>query len=278
MTRGFDFTSYDFYSNRYQTELVTNIVDSMKMILEEDKREKQPLFLKISDNFLLNIAKRVVQEKRKTFLIGITGESASGKSTFVDWTVRACVKDKIDGIYTVIRCDDYFKDTSRELREAGSYEALFRTGFTFDTPEAINLALMKQHLIELKKGNTVVSPRYDFVTCESFPDGEVKKPAKILLTEGLYVLNEDIRDIIDVKVYVYTPLDVLKTRWYRRAASRGKTGLAADMQFRDVNKTAQEYIRPTLKIADVIINGLVEVDYIQRITDKISFELSVYFT
>ncbi len=269
MTRGFDFTSYDFYSNRYETELVTNIVDSMKMILEEDKREKQPLFLKISDNFLLNIAKRVVQEKRKTFLIGITGESASGKSTFVDWTVRACVKDKIDGIYTVIRCDDYFKDTSRELREAGSYEALFRTGFTFDTPEAINLALMKQHLIELKKGNTVVSPRYDFVTCESFPDGEVKKPAKILLTEGLYVLNEDIRDIIDVKVYVYTPLDVLKTRWYRRAASRGKTGLAADMQFRDVNKTAQEYIRPTLKIADVIINGLVEVDYIQRITDKI---------
>ena len=269
MTRGFDFTSYDFYSNRYETELVTNIVDSMKMILEEDKREKQPLFLKISDNFLLNIAKRVVQEKRKTFLIGITGESASGKSTFVDWTVRACVKDKIDGIYTVIRCDDYFKDTSRELREAGSYEALFRTGFTFDTPAAINLALMKQHLIELKKGNTVVSPRYDFVTCESFPDGEVKKPAKILLTEGLYVLNEDIRDIIDVKVYVYTPLDVLKTRWYRRAASRGKTGLAADMQFRDVNKTAQEYIRPTLKIADVIINGLVEVDYIQRITDKI---------
>lgn len=269
MTRGFDFTGYDFYSNRYETELVTNIVDSMKMILEEDKREKQPLFLKISDNFLLNIAKRVVQEKRKTFLIGITGESASGKSTFVDWTVRACVKDKIDGIYTVIRCDDYFKDTSRELREAGSYEALFRTGFTFDTPEAINLALMKQHLIELKKGNTVVSPRYDFVTCESFPDGEVKKPAKILLTEGLYVLNEDIRDIIDVKVYVYTPLDVLKTRWYRRAASRGKTGLAADMQFRDVNKTAQEYIRPTLKIADVIINGLVEVDYIQRITDKI---------
>lgn len=269
MTRGFDFTSYDFYSNRYETELVTNIVDSMKMILEEDKREKQPLFLKISDNFLLNIAKRVVQEKRKTFLIGITGESASGKSTFVDWTVRACVKDKIDGIYTVIRCDDYFKDTSRELREAGSYEALFRTGFTFDTPEAINLSLMKQHLIELKKGNTVVSPRYDFVTCESFPDGEVKKPAKILLTEGLYVLNEDIRDIIDVKVYVYTPLDVLKTRWYRRAASRGKTGLAADMQFRDVNKTAQEYIRPTLKIADVIINGLVEVDYIQRITDKI---------
>ena len=262
MTRGFDFTSYDFYSNRYETELVTNIVDSMKMILEEDKREKQPLFLKISDNFLLNIAKRVVQEKRKTFLIGITGESASGKSTFVDWTVRACVKDKIDGIYTVIRCDDYFKDTSRELREAGSYEALFRTGFTFDTPEAINLSLMKQHLIELKKGNTVVSPRYDFVTCESFPDGEVKKPAKILLTEGLYVLNEDIRDIIDVKVYVYTPLDVLKTRWYRRAASRGKTGLAADMQFRDVNKTAQEYIRPTL-------NGLVEVDYIQRITDKI---------
>ncbi len=74
---------------------------------------------------------------------------------------------------------------------------------------------------------------------------------------------------MDVKVYVFTPLDILKDRWYKRAESRGKTGIAADMQFRDVNKTAQQYIRPTMKVADVIINGLVAVDYIEIITDKI---------
>jgi len=128
---------------------------------------------------------------------------------------------------------------------------------------------MKEHLIDLKKGKAILSPRYDFVTCESAPDGEVKKPARILLNEGLYVLNEGLRDIMDIKVYVFTPLDILKDRWYKRAISRGKTGLAADLQFRDVNKTAQEYIRPTMKIADVVINGLVDVDYIETITDKI---------
>ena len=269
MIQNFELTNYNFYSKRYEMELITTIVDSLKQIIEEDMNQKQPLFIKISDNFIMNIARKVVQEKKKTFLIGITGESASGKTTFVDNTVKACVKDEIDGIYTVVRCDDYFKDTSKELREAGNYEKLFKTGFSFDTPEVINLKLMKEHLISLKKGDKIISPRYDFVTCESFMDGEVKKPAKIILNEGLYVLNENIRDIMDVKVYVFTPLDILKERWYKRAESRGKTGLAADLQFRDVNKTAQEYIRPAMKIADVVINGLVNIDYIEIITDKI---------
>lgn len=245
------------------------IVESLKQIIEEDKQERQPLFIKINDNFIMNLARKVVQEHKKTFLIGIAGESASGKTTFVDNTVKACVKDKIEGVYTVIRCDDYFKDTSKELREAGSYEALFKTGFSFDTPDVIDLELMKKHLIDLKRDKAIISPKYDFVTCESSPNGQIKKPARILLNEGLYVLNENVRDIMDVKVYVFTPLDVLKDRWYTRAASRGKTGLAADLQFRDVNRTAQEFIRPTMKIADVIINGLVEVDYIEIITDKI---------
>lgn len=123
--------------------------------------------------------------------------------------------------------------------------------------------------MELKQGKEVVSPRYDFVTCESKSDGDPKKPAKVILTEGLYVLNEGIRDIMDVKVYVFTPLEVLKDRWYKRAALRGKTGAAADLQFQDVNRTAQQYIRPAYQISDAVINGLVSQEYIQQITDKI---------
>ncbi len=269
MLKDYDLTGYDYYSSRRDMEIISNIVDSLKLILEEDSKQEQPLFLKISDNLIMNIARKVVQEKKRTFLIGITGESASGKTVFVDNTIKACVKDRTEGIYTVIRCDDYYKDTSKELREAGSYEALFKTGFSFDTPDVIDLDLMKSHLVGLKEGLTVRSPRYDFVTCESHPDGDEKKPAKVILTEGLYVLNEGVRDIMDVKVYVYTPLEVIKERWYKRAAGRGKTGKAADLQFADVNRTAQQYIRPTYQIADAVINGLVSQEYIQEITDKI---------
>lgn len=271
--KSFELTGYDYYSNRRDMEVISRIVDALKKVLEEDKYAVQPLFLRTSENLILNIARKVVQEKKKTFLIGITGESASGKTVFVDNTIKACVREKKDGIYTVIRCDDYYKDTSKELKEAGSYEELFKTGFSFDTPDAINLDLMKHHLEELKAGKTVVSPKYDFVTCESDPNGDVKTPAKVVLTEGLYVLNEGVRDIMDVKIYVFTPLEVLKDRWYRRAALRGKTGAAADLQFSDVNKTAQKYIRPNYEIADAVINGLVSQEYIRQITDKIFYAL-----
>lgn len=270
----FELTNYNFYSSRLDMELITNIVDALKEILEEDKKQEQPLFLKVADGFILNVARRVVQEKKKTFLIGITGESASGKTVFVDNTIEAVVREKKEGIYTVVRCDDYYKDTSKELIEAGSYDALFKTGFSFDTPDAINLDLMKKHLIALKNMETVVSPHYDFVTCVSDPNGDVKKPAKIILTEGLYVLNENMRDIMDVKVYVFTPIEVIKDRWYKRAVSRGKTGEAADLQFKNVNETAQHYIRPTYQIADCIINGMVDKEYIKVITDKIMRKLA----
>jgi len=270
----FRLTNYNFYSNRTDMELISTIVDSLKEILEEDKLQEQPLFLKVADDFILNIARKVVQEKKKTFLIGITGESASGKTVFVDNTIHAVVRDKKEGIYTVIRQDDYYKDTSKELQEAGSYDALFKTGFSFDTPEVINLELMKEHLIALKNLETVVSPKYDFVTCVSDPNGDIKKPAKVVLTEGLYVLNEEVRNIMDVKVYVFTPLDVIKDRWYKRAVSRGKTGEAADLQFKNVNETAQKYIRPNYQIADCIINGMVDKEYIKVITDKIMRKLA----
>ncbi|MCD8377841.1 MAG: hypothetical protein LUB59_03540 [Candidatus Gastranaerophilales bacterium] len=270
----FELTDYNFYSSNLDMDVISNIVECLKEIIDEDKKEKQPLFLHVKDGFILNIARKVVQEKKKTFLIGITGESASGKTVFVDNTIQACVKEKREGIYTVMRCDDYYKDTSKELLEAGSYEELFRSGFSFDTPDVIDLNLLREHLLCLKAGTAVVSPRYDFKTCVSDINGDIKKPAKVILTEGLYVLNEEVRDVMDVKVYVFTPLNVIKDRWYNRAASRGKTGKAADLQYADVNNTAQKYIRPNYEIADCIINGMVTQEYIQEITDKILNKLS----
>lgn len=274
MLETYDFTDYNFYSSSLNMNLISNIVECLKEILKEDSLEEQPLFLQVRDGFIMDIARKFVEEKKTTFLIGITGESASGKTVFVDNTVQACIKDNKSGIYTVIRQDDYYKDTSKELQEAGSYEELFKTGFSFDTPDVINLQLMKEHLLSLKAGNEVTSPHYDFKTCVSDAKGELKKPAKIILADGLYVLNEGIRDIMDVKVYVFTPLNVIKDRWYKRAASRGKTGVAADMQYEDVNRTAQKYIRPNYETADCIINGMVTQEYIQKITEKILTRLS----
>ena len=132
---------------------------------------------------------------------------------------------------------------------------------------------MKEHLLKLKNGEEIICPDYDFVTCASNPNGELKKPNKILLNEGLYVLNEGLREIMDVKVYVFTPFETIKDRWYKRAAIRGKSGKAADVQFANVNETAQTYIRPALEISDIVLNGVVSAEYISDITSRIYREI-----
>lgn len=269
LQNNFQLTSYNFYSKRHEMELITTIIESLKQIIEEDKKEKQPFFIKISDTFIMNLARKVVQEGKKTFLLGIVGESASGKTTLVNNMINVCLKNDMEGVYTVVRCKDYCKDISKQLEEAGSHENLLKAGFNFEAPEEVSLELMKEHLIDLKRGKTIVSPKHDFLTGASSLYGEVKKPARVILNEGLYVLNQELLDIVDIKIYVFTPLSIIRERWYKRAQYFGITGSAADLQFRAENKTAQEFIRPNLKIADIVLNGLASAEYIELITTRI---------
>lgn len=248
---------------------ISAILENIRSVIAKDKKQKQPLILRINEAFIFNIARKAISEKDSTFLMSIAGESASGKTTLVKNAAKACLKSETNNVYTVISCDDYYKDASKELNEAGSYERLFQSGFSFDTPDAIDLQLLREHLIKLKNGEKIYSPAYNFVTCESKKDAILKEPAKLILNEGLYVLHEKLRDIIDVKIYVYTPFEVIKERWFSRAASRGKTGAAADMQFHDVNQTAFRYIRPTMDIADVIINGMTSQAYIEEFIQEL---------
>ncbi len=245
---------------------VARILNNIREVIAKDREQKQPLILRINEAFIFNIARKALVDKNSTFLMSIAGESASGKTTLVKNTAKACLKSDTSDVYTVVCCDDYYKDASKELREAGSYEELFKSGFSFDTPDAIDLALMKEHLMTLKAGKAIRSPLYNFVTCESKKNMVLKKPAKLILNEGLYVLNECMRDIVDVKIYVYTPFEIIKERWYARAVSRGKIGKAADMQFHDVNQTAFRYIRPTMDMADIVVNGLTTQEYIEDMT------------
>ena len=248
---------------------ISRILENIREVIAKDRKQKQPLILRVNEAFIFNIARKAIAEKDSTFIMSIAGESASGKTTLVKNAAKACLKSEHNSIYSVICCDDYYKDASKELTEAGSYEKLFESGFSFDTPDAIDLDLMKEHLIQLKNKQEVKIPLYNFVTCESKKDTVLKKPAKLILNEGLYVLHEKLRDIIDVKIYVYTPFEIIKDRWFARATSRGKTGTAAQMQFHDVNQTAFRYIRPTMDIADVVINGMTTQEYIEDFINEL---------
>ena len=92
--------------------IVVKIVESIKKILEEDKKQKNPLFINVKESVIFNIARRALNEPGARFLIGIAGESASGKTTFVQNAIRSCIAEERTYLYTIVCCDDYYYDWS----------------------------------------------------------------------------------------------------------------------------------------------------------------------
>lgn len=195
---------------------------------------------------------------RKCLIIGIAGESASGKTTFIN-----TMRDNFN--CTVLSCDDYYKDTAKELREAGSFEELFKRGINFDVPAAYDFELMKKHIIALSQGCAISSPSYNFSTCEQILERQPKVASDIIFIEGLFALEKTFEDLLDLKIYVDTDPEIIKERWYKRAKSRGKTDADAHVQFATVKKEALKHIVPKKEIADIVISGSATVDYINSL-------------
>ena len=266
---GFAYTAPVFSEDSNNAYLAQQIEKRLKTILEEDMRSTQPIFINVKAGFIRKIALKIVSDPKARILIGVSGESASGKSTLAAKVLDICLSEKHKSLSTLITSDNYYKDASEKLKEAGSYEALFAQGFNLDEPQAVDLDLLKQDLIKIKNGEVIFTPEYNFFTIESIPHKIRKMPAKIILTEGLFVLEEKLREILDVSIYVHTPADIIKERWYKRAITRGKEGKAADMLFDIVNDGAQKYIRPYAKEADIVISGITSEDYIKEVAAKI---------
>lgn len=244
------------------------IAEDLQGIIDQDLESPNSLFIKIRDEFIDQLAQKIVNYPQKSIMVGVCGESASGKTTIAHRILNACVKENIPQKYTILAMDDYYHDTSRELESAGSYEALFASGFSFDSPEAFNLELLKEHMIFLAGKKQVYSPEYDFVTCRSISGKKPKQPARVILVEGLFALHPVLKEFLDVAVYVETPHNIIKDRWYKRAASRGKTGKAADMQFFNVNSEAKKHIRPAGESADIVVSGMISADYIEFMAEQ----------
>ena len=96
---------------------------------------------------------------------------------------------------------------------------------------------------------------------------EIKRLVMILREKG--VSEKEIRELLDISIFISTPHDIIKERWYKRSASRGKTGKAADMLFEIVNRGAELYIRPYEKVADVVLSGMTETSYISQMAGQI---------
>jgi uridine kinase len=126
----------------------------------------------------------------------------------------------------------------------------------FDHPDSLETSLLVEHLIELKQGQTVDTPIYDFTKHARTLETKRVSPQAVILVEGILVFAEsDLRDVFDVKIFVDTPPDIRFIRRLQRdIIERGRTVESVINQYETtVRPMHLEFVEPSKRYADVII-------------------------
>lgn len=181
----------------------------------------------------------------KPVIIAVAGGSSSGKTT----VVNKILKDLETFPIVVLKHDDYYKDQSDmsiEEREAVNY----------DHPFALDNDLFYEHLLQLISGKSIEKPTYDFVALTRALATEIIKPAKIIVLEGILVLEDDrIRQLADIKLFVEADDDLRFIRRLQRdTKERGRTIESVIHQYLTTVKPMHyAFVKPTKRYADIII-------------------------
>lgn len=182
----------------------------------------------------------------KPVIIGIAGGSASGKTTIAQKIIDTFKDTNSIGI---IKEDDYYKDQSNL-----SFEDRKKTNY--DHPLAFDHELMRFQIQESIAGRIVEKPTYDYTVHNRSDKTEIVEPKDVIIIEGLFVLEEkEIRDLLDIKVFVDTPNDIrFIRRLVRDINERGRDiNNIIDQWCATVRVMHDEFIEPSKKYADVII-------------------------
>ncbi|MBQ1225402.1 MAG: uridine kinase, partial [Alistipes sp.] len=171
--------------------------------------------------------------------------TGSGKSTLVKRLQEAFKNDDVATI-----CHDFYYKAHPEL----SYEE--RTKLNYDHPAAFDTDMLVEHIRQLKEGKNVECPVYSFVehnrTTETLPVA----PSKVIIIDGILIFeNEELRDMMDIKVYVDTDADLrLARRILRDVRERGRSMESVISQYtKTVKPMHEQFVEPSKRYADVII-------------------------
>jgi uridine kinase len=180
-------------------------------------------------------------------IVGIAGGSGSGKTTF------ARLLQESVGIETccLLQQDAYYHDHGDRFDYDGGR-------VNFDHPNAIDFALLSQHLAALRAGASVSIPIYDFATHRRLETTRTLPARPLILVEGLLILSrEAIRESLDVKVFIDAPEDVRRARRLSRdALHRGRDPAGVENQFTEQVKPMHDrFVEPSKAHADKVYSG-----------------------
>ena len=179
------------------------------------------------------------------FIIGIAGGTGSGKTT----VVRKLLERLPKGEVVVIPQDSYYKDSSHVPIEE-------RQNINFDHPDAFEWPLLAKHIEQLKKGQAVEQPIYDYITSSRLQETVHVEPKEIIIVEGIMALRDyHLRQQMDLKIFVDADADDRLIRVAQRdIVERGRTIEAVMERYQRVLKPMHEQFIETFKrYADVII-------------------------
>jgi uridine kinase len=140
----------------------------------------------------------MIEERRdEVRLVTVAGPSSSGKTTTTSKIARGLGKQGLQ--FVELNLDNYYFDLElHPIDEFGDYD--------FETPQALDMDLINQHLHRLLAGEEVLLPYYDFKTGKQYPDRTPMKlkEGDIILIDSLYGLYPPLTDgIADSKVNLY---------------------------------------------------------------------------
>ena len=201
-------------------------------------------------------------------VIGVAGGTGSGKTTLV----KALVNRFGDNI-TVLSHDNYYK-----RHDELSYEE--RTKLNYDHPQAFDTEMLVEHIKALKNNVPIEHPVYSFVDHDRTGETVCVKPSKVIIVDGILIFeNRELRELMDIKVYVDTDADErILRRLVRDVKERGRSLDSVINQYLTTVKPMHEqFVEPTRKFADIVVleggHNLVALDLImQRIAGHIAEE------
>ena len=182
--------------------------------------------------------------EKKILVIGIAGGTGSGKTTLMNNLIQKFGKD-----VTVLSHDNYYK-----RHDELTYEE--RCQLNYDEPNALETDLMAVHLDQLRRGETIQCPVYDFTVHNRSDETVTIVPRKVIIVEGILIFeNKPLRDLMDIKIFVDTDADVRLCRRIKRDVNkRGRTLESVLTQYQDTVKPMHEkYVEPSKKFADIIV-------------------------
>lgn len=178
-------------------------------------------------------------------IIGIAGGTGSGKTTLVNRLLQKLDANQVG----LLSQDSYYNQTNDLSPEE-------RTTINFDHPDSIDFDLLIQHLKELKAGKTIKQPVYSFVSHNRTNDFLNTAPKNVLIIEGILIFsNEQLRSLLDIKIFVQAEDDIRLLRRIKRDLSeRGRTIDEVLNRYQTTLKPMHEkFIAPTKKFADLIV-------------------------